>query len=362
MRNSHRYDTRGTTVISCTIGELAARLLKNRTMTNKDLESNDGDAAPKAGTEPIGSTANGSLEQGQRLQMEVEYLRQEMAKLKSSHNSFSIDQNAMPMHVVVNSDPLQQMKEFVKPFHGRDQDDVHKWLESITHYFSVTRLPGVQEQLYLQYAPAFLKDIAYKWWKENKQEDWSWQTFKQALICQFGNKNEHLLARQLDQRRQQYNEPVIQYYYDILELCNKYDPDMSDKQKVFKLINGLRWSLYTEAVKDVYTNPAEFLSKVQQVENVQRIIELRQAQLTNPSDEMPRQQTPWYPTNRNQYAQQYDHNQQPTRNSKRYVPPRQTNRSIECYKCRQPGHIARHCPQQASATNDLEQRTNQKNQ
>ncbi|CAF4129648.1 unnamed protein product [Rotaria magnacalcarata] len=56
--------------------------------------------------------------------------------------------------------------------------------------------------------------------------------------------------QQFDQRKQQLNEPVIKYYYDIADLCKKYDPHMSDKQKIRKLANGLKLSLYQEVIKE----------------------------------------------------------------------------------------------------------------
>lgn len=77
------------------------------------------------------------------------------------------------------------------------------------------------------------------------------------FIEQFGEKNEYLLEQQLNQRQQRCNEPMIKYYYDMIELCRKYDPLMSDKQKVRKLIQGLRLSLYQEVIKHDYSTPKE---------------------------------------------------------------------------------------------------------
>ena len=64
---------------------------------------------------------------------------------------------------VINIDPLQQMKEFVKSFSGNSEDDASKWLASINHFFDIIRLPGDKDEMCLQYAPAFLKTNAYRW-------------------------------------------------------------------------------------------------------------------------------------------------------------------------------------------------------
>ena len=189
-----------------------------------------------------------------------------------------------PLHFVINVDPLQQMKDFVKPFSGSTNENVTKWIESVIHFFDVLRLPGTKEALYFQYAPAFLKEYAFKWWMEHKRNITDWSTFTQLLTQQFGERNEYLIEQRLNQRKQQFNEPVIKYFYDMLDLCRQYDPEMSNKQKIQKLINGLRLILYQDAIKDTYANPSEFLSKVQHLENIQRLIELRQTQSESPTD------------------------------------------------------------------------------
>ncbi|CAF2952547.1 unnamed protein product [Rotaria sp. Silwood2] len=179
------------------------------------------------------------------------------------------------------------MKDFIKRFFGNPDDDASKWLASINHFFDILRLPGNKDELCFQYAPAFLKTYAYRWWTENKSFISDWSLFRQMFIEQFGEKNEYISEQQMNQRKQQSHEPVIKYYYDMMELCHKCDPTMSNKQKVHKLILGLRLSLYQEAIKDDYSTPKEFLVKVQQLENIEKLVELRQ---TSINDSTTRQQ------------------------------------------------------------------------
>ncbi|CAF2847699.1 unnamed protein product [Rotaria sp. Silwood2] len=131
-----------------------------------------------------------TFDQNDRLKLEVERLTKELELIKlqqsqqqsnvrSSHSdtfcaivqqpTTTITQlpysnvNTTPIHIIVNTDPLQQMKDFVKPFNGNPNDEVIKWLESIVHYFDIAQISGDKETLYFQYAPAFLKEYAYKW-------------------------------------------------------------------------------------------------------------------------------------------------------------------------------------------------------
>jgi hypothetical protein len=357
---------------------------------NSELNSDFGIQHPT--TEPKSSPSNRSLKQSsvrfshegdQLLQNEVDRLKAELQMLKSSSSQPLIDQmNPLnlqstiscprtpsnlrstilsPMNVstqsstitssipsiqyVINIDPLQQMKDFVKPFFGNPEDDASKWLASINHFFDIIRLPGNKDDLCFQYAPAFLKTYAYRWWIENKSFIGDWSRFKEMFIEQFGEKNEYLLEQQLNQRRQQSNEPVIKYYYDMMELCHKCDSTMSDKQKVRKLILGLRLSLYQEAIKDDYFTPKEFLIKVQQLENIEKLVELRQTSIT---DSMTRQPLNHDPSSYPQIeSSSYVHHQNPSFSSHQSS---QSNtllrlKDIQCYHCGKWGHIARNCYQ-----------------
>ncbi|CAF1414737.1 unnamed protein product [Adineta ricciae] len=271
---------------------------------------------------------------------------------------------------VINIDPLQKMKEIVKSFSGNPEDDASKWLASINHFFGIIRLPGDKDELCLQYGPAFLRTNSYRWWTETKSFVDSWSCFKQLFIEQFGEKNEYLLEEQVNQRKRLPNEPVMKYYYDMMELCNKCDPTMLDKQKIRKLILGLRLSLYQEAIKNDYSTPKEFLNKVQQLENIQKLMEMRQVSKDQgsytsshhyydhhpvydsyhyyPASEQPspfdshyqyqNNNSPAVPSNTN--FQQFQNSRSSAQSNK------STNmKDIQCYQCRGWGHYARTCPQ-----------------
>ena len=289
---------------------------------------------------------------------------------------------------VINIDPLQQMKDFVKPFHGKPEDDVVQWIETIRHFFDVVRLPANKDNLCFQYAPAVLKNDAYQWWTENRSLIDNWPSFQQLLLAQFNSRNEFLFEQQLNHRKQQRNESVIKYYYEMMALCRRCDPDMSDKQKIRKLMQGLRLSLYQEAVKLDYSSPKHFLETIQRLEHLEKLVELRQCSadesMINRSTDLPIYHSsiePYSDMGRQPMRSSFSpHHIQPVRTStpradfdayspsdgnrdQPYPPSNRMNRSqlvpkstladdpqrttnFQCYYCGKWGHYARNCYRQ----------------
>lgn len=426
--SNHQYYTRSKTkphqpsnessISSSSIIQIRHPIIMNNSATKGEESLPSSDVSTRA-PEPVPVTF--SHEIAQVLRDEVAALKMELQRLTST-NSQSSNDKPNPLNFesvlaystntsknpsiqyVLNIDPLQQMKDFVKPFFGNPENDATKWLDSIVHFIDIIRLPANKDELCFQYAPAFLKENAYRWWNENKNFIYDWSCFKRMFIEQFGEKNEYLLEQQLNQRKQHSNEPVIKYYYDMIELCHKCDPTMSDKQKVRKLILGLRLSLYQEAIKEDYFTPKQFLIKVQQLENIEKLVELRiddsttRQQLTDEpiplqmaeSSSYVRHQSPSprFPSHhlsrsnihsssydsrsypalldhpRDSYSssstQRFPHSSNSTLPSPSHDPTRTMN--IQCYHCGHWGHVARNCRQRDNSSSFPSTFRQQKNQ
>ncbi|CAF3133908.1 unnamed protein product [Rotaria socialis] len=193
---------------------------------------------------------------------------------------------------------------------------------------------------------------------------------------------------------------------------------MTDKQKIRKLTNGLKLSLYQEAIKEAYSTSFDFLTKTQQLENIQKLIELRQTQTTQVSTIMKnddklslplhsyqsssqqpnnytRRPTYYSSSAQNDYSdttqqsfalpsnpypsyEHYEGNQnqqypasQVSQVQQRYNQPHSFTQhqnyssgksDIYCYNCGQPEHIARYCQQETATSSAGQQQKYSKKQ
>lgn len=73
-----------------------------------------------------------------------------IANLTNINSQLLTNQSTNPsIQYIINIDPLQQMKDLVKPFYGNPEEDAMKWIDDINHFFDVIRLPGNKDELAL---------------------------------------------------------------------------------------------------------------------------------------------------------------------------------------------------------------------
>ncbi|CAF0861499.1 unnamed protein product [Didymodactylos carnosus] len=256
---------------------------------------------------------------------------------------------------------MKSMINDVRPFYGLPSEKPTEWLEDMDYTLNNSQLNDEQK---MWLVPTFLKDGARIWHESNKQQMRDWQQFKALFRRQFVSHlsvtDKLLLANQLNNRRQALNEPVTQYYHDMMKLCRQYDPDMDDAERRTKLLNGLKVELLDKILpQPMFGTTNDLLLALQQIEAGQKftsqrmndstvIVEERPAQSTtmiNPSSEARsanhRALQSSFRNNSYQQRQQYENSSQPS--TAPYLRGHWQQQG-NCFRCGGFGHYAKHCP------------------
>lgn len=224
----------------------------------------------------------------------------------------------------------------------------------------------------LKIIPTFLEGHAKQWFSDNKDTIETWAVFKTEFIRTYSSPTtKQLASHRLRTRTQRYDEPVIEYYTDVMKLCKLVDSSMTDASKLDHLFYGLNQSLMKEVLRKNPKTPSEFLEHARQEETLERLVNTATQYNSHHNDINPICNTPiqsgqtnaptrypnsasipydWYTPQITPYSSSYPSNQQqsPTYNNSymskiSYNDSYQNQRSIRCYKCHRLGHIARTC-------------------
>ncbi|CAF5229628.1 unnamed protein product, partial [Rotaria magnacalcarata] len=84
--------------------------------------------------------------------------------------------------------------------------------------------------------------------------------------------NPHLLAEQINQRKQGSDESVHDYYYALDKLCREYDPQMSAIDKTIKLVGGLREELKGKLLPLNVQTPEQFMIQAKNYESSEKVM------------------------------------------------------------------------------------------
>lgn len=228
---------------------------------------------------------------------------------------------------------------------------------------------------------SYFEGTAFKWYMHNSREQAkaatkdSWTQFKDKLVKQFPGSSSSIAAHgRLTARTQILGEPIETYVNDKLELCDRYDPDMSVKDQVSHLMLGLLPSTFEKlhplgitTVQGVL-DKARLYSESTQLANSRAVI--GHAYLLDPESEpynMAMMKTELGQVERNRQNEDRDDQNARTgpawpRNNGKRSPYKGTSanqrngpgprgqpsrfrgsKTIVCYNCSKAGHIARNC-------------------
>jgi len=141
----------------------------------------------------------------------------------------------------------------VVPSKFNPNDDPYKYLQQ---FEVVANSNGWTSEIKVQQLPSYLTSSASLWylnWRKERSEKHkngpkpeeteptvTWSELTIALQEAFQTvANKRTAEKKLQERKQQLGEKVDQFIYTYMDLCNDYDPNMSEEDKVDKIIRAL---------------------------------------------------------------------------------------------------------------------------
>jgi hypothetical protein len=171
------------------------------------------------------------------------------------------------------TDPITKAIESIKSFHGTAQDNSRDWCDRAEIVFTAF---NVNDNDRLARIGLKLENDAFNWYRDNQGPYATWLVFRQALQRAFPpperTQNRHLLAEQINQRKQGPDESVHDYYYSLDKLCREYNPQMSSMDKAIKLVGGLREELKEKILPMNVQTPEEFMIQAKNFESSQKVM------------------------------------------------------------------------------------------
>lgn len=128
-------------------------------------------------------------------------------------------------------------------FAGLRGDDVEEWLEQYNH---VSQFNGWNDTFKLQTARFYLTKVAETWYQNNHGGIYDWADFTEKLRRIFGTPSARSdgAKRALEARWQRSDETYVSYIEDVLALCHRVSPDMSEADKVRHILKGITESAF----------------------------------------------------------------------------------------------------------------------
>lgn len=154
-------------------------------------------------------------------------------------------------------------------FSGEPSQDVEDWL---TGFERVSEHNGWDETLKLANVVFCLAATARTWFDNHEAEMQSWQAFRSAISSTFcaAENPKRLAAEKLATRAQLEGEGFTAYIEDVLWLCRKADPIMSEAEKLSHLMKGVAEDAFQLLVLKSPSTVTDFTEACKKLEEAQR--------------------------------------------------------------------------------------------
>ncbi|UYV79719.1 K02A2.6-like [Cordylochernes scorpioides] len=160
---------------------------------------------------------------------------------------------------------VQHLPRNPSMFSGEDGEDPLTWLRG---YKRVAKHNHWDETLCLANVYFYLNGTALKWFENNEETIRNWEEFTTQLESVFG-KSESL--RLLAEKKLKIRGESTEFYMqDVLRLCKEVDLQMSEEDKISRLMKGIVEELYQALLPRDINNTDQFVSECRRIEALHR--------------------------------------------------------------------------------------------
>ncbi|CAM4983361.1 unnamed protein product [Rotaria socialis] len=224
---------------------------------------------------------------------------------------------------------LSKSLEQIPKYSGKPDQNADEWLKELTSTF---RLADINESQAIKIIPTFFEGPAKQWYLENNTTFESWSVFKAEFLHTYSSPAlKQLASHRLRTRQQRIDEPVNEYYTDIMKLCKIVDPNMTDVSKIDHLYHGIKSSLMKEVLRLTPRTSAEFLEYARKEETLDRLVTRSVNQTASAIDGTAAFNNTFHSNVAMDNTEHF--NNMSNTSSKPYFNKAYSSRSLRCYQC-----------------------------
>ena len=294
------------------------------------------------------NTRTTSEQQAAENQLKYEAAKETKRQSQAQKQNAKMTSNLATQILLKNLPPIDR-------FTGNNEQDPNVWLNDIEDLFEGTKLDKSDRRRLL---PMCFGEDVKKWYRSAILSS-DYEEFKIQFLKAFTSPAYKLqISAKLVNRRQNNTESVQSYYYDILSLCSRFNPNMAEDEKLVYLLRGLKPSIQQQVIVNNPEDCQELLEQAKRIEATWHIVQ----QPDETQAEVSIEETTAALRRATISSNNYQTNE-PARNSHRpshhtgratdeqrnwnyRSQGRQQNRpsSVICYNCNGVGHYAYQCP------------------
>jgi hypothetical protein len=265
-------------------------------------------------------------------------------------------QNNMATHL--STQLLLKGIQPVEIFNGADEQDPITWLQTVEEIFDAIKVDKNDRRRFL---PMYFGEDVKKWYRSEEQNS-DYDEFKKEFINAFTSSTyKFKISTKLMNRRQSSDEPVQSYYYDVLALCTRFNPEMREDENILYLLRGLKPSIQQHVIMSDPKKCKDLFEHAKRAEAAAAITQpVTTVTSSTPSDDIDDTTAALRRTSINQHGRRNDQSIWTSQrdSNRRWVQhqPQLSNKDnynnnrfrqreqLQCYTCNGIGHYSYQCP------------------